>query len=320
METTRTQHTTFFGRMRARWRGESGSAMTEFIIGLPVFVLIFSGMGMLYRLNEEALEVKAKADADMWSNAKGQLHQMIPLVGGLSSVSSVGDLFQNGLSAGGIYLDSGAKVSIPDKLIPGAPGTPAKFTIGGIMGTSDDFFSHRLLNDMVDPTLNTSGFAGVVSSVVSTTGAAPAIAAGMRYGAATGRATSSFDHPWGGHYDFDSGQLDMPAPTAATHRIATVAMIRLQFATDDKWNKSLLEFNTDMDTSGSSDLADGDQCQNQVQDYQSCVDDGVAGGATQGDAQDSCQDKLPEDGCGNLGTGGAPSFDTSWCQAGMDGC
>lgn len=36
-------------------REERGSAMTEFVITLPIFVMIFGGMGMLYKYSNEGL-------------------------------------------------------------------------------------------------------------------------------------------------------------------------------------------------------------------------------------------------------------------------
>ncbi len=55
-----------FGRFL---RDERGSAMTEFIIILPVFVTVFAGVVHLRTLNATATQVGATAYADMWDQA-----------------------------------------------------------------------------------------------------------------------------------------------------------------------------------------------------------------------------------------------------------
>lgn len=257
-----------------RFRGcESGSAMTEFVIGLPVYVLIFSGMGMLYTYNSEALLVQSQAYAALQADSFGKTSQMVPLVGAATSVDSMGDLFTSGLSAGGIYVDSYAKVKIPEMLLSDVP--EPHYLIGDIMGSSDDYVGHRLLNDMVDPTWNGGSFAGVFMSLVQTSGAGPAIGAGIRYGASEGEASRSFSHPWGDQ-TFESGKLTTPAPTAATHRLAPVLLTRLEFSLTERFDESIPVFDTslNMDSEQMDTVNDAsekaDECKSQVQTWSNC--------------------------------------------------
>lgn len=48
---------------------ESGATMTEFIITLPIFILIFAGIANLSRLNKAVVRTSGVAYSDMWDNA-----------------------------------------------------------------------------------------------------------------------------------------------------------------------------------------------------------------------------------------------------------
>jgi hypothetical protein len=288
-----------------KFRSESGSAMTEFVIGLPIFIMIFSGMGVLYRLNHESLIVKADANAQMWADAEASMVGMVPLVGAATSVGSIGDLFQNGLSGAGIYADSGVKVRIPKTLMPGAVSVTPKLTIGGIMGTTDEYVSHRLLNDMVDPTWHGGGFVGAFNSIVQTSGAGPAIAAGMRYGAVDGEATRSFSTKFG-DLNFESGKLDVPMPNASVHRVAPVIMTRLALEGTERYKKPIQVFDMSMNlnSEGREDIEEMEECQQEAQDYQNCRETSSVPALC----------SRPSSSCQDLGGSGAlGNFDFSWC-------
>lgn len=288
-----------------KFRSESGSAMTEFVIGLPIFIMIFSGMGVLYRLNHESLIVKADANAQMWADAEASMVGMVPLVGAATSVGSIGDLFQNGLSGAGIYADSGVKVRIPKTLMPGAVSVTPKLTIGGIMGSTDEYVSHRLLNDMVDPTWHGGGFVGAFNSIIQTAGAGPAIAAGMRYGAVDGEATRSFSTKFG-DLNFESGKLDVPMPNASVHRVAPVIMTRLALESTERYKKPIQVFDMSMNlnSEGREEIEEMEECQQEAQDYQNCRETSSVPALC----------SRPSSSCRDLGGSGAlGNFDFSWC-------
>lgn len=50
-------------------RDERGTAMTEFIITLPVFIIIWVGMLNLYQVERQSVRVKIEAGKQMWQNA-----------------------------------------------------------------------------------------------------------------------------------------------------------------------------------------------------------------------------------------------------------
>src|SRR6056297_2898137 len=104
-----------------RWLAdESGSAMTEFVIGLPMFIVIFSAMGAMYQFHQGGIVAKGEAYSEVWAeDADGSIFKMSP-AGALGDIGSVGDVWQNGLSGAGIYVGSGVKSMIPSKLMPGS--------------------------------------------------------------------------------------------------------------------------------------------------------------------------------------------------------
>ncbi len=299
------QKHTFLRRLFSSLHRESGTAITELVMGLPVFIMIFSGMGMLYQFNQEALVVKGKAYSELWkSDADGSLLGMIPIVGAATSISSIGDVWQNGLSGAGIYVDSGVKAKIPAVLMPGSNITP-KYSIGSITGGSNDMVNNRLLNDMITPTFNSGGFAQIVSSIIQTTGAGLAVGAGIRYGAAKGSATASKNSGVWGQIDYDSGEIDLPARTAATHRIAAVALTRLELSNTERFDESILEFKMNPNFSNES-TSDGDACSTQNDAYTGCLS------ANPGN-ESACESSQPSGDCASLG-GSNPlgNFDMSW--------
>lgn len=98
-----------FGWLRAFDADERGVAMTEFIITLPVFILIFAGLLNLYRIERRSVEVKMLASKDMWKNAMSAAKDTslipspsrgIPMIAGMDAVGTIsqypsehGDMF-----------------------------------------------------------------------------------------------------------------------------------------------------------------------------------------------------------------------------------
>ena len=52
-------------------RSEDGTAMTEFVIVLPVFILLFVGMNELYKTNRQGLRAKIMAAKSTWEASMG---------------------------------------------------------------------------------------------------------------------------------------------------------------------------------------------------------------------------------------------------------
>lgn len=291
---------------------DSGSAMTEFVIGLPIFIMIFSGMGALYKLNHEALLVKAEANAGLWEEAEMGAGKIIP-GGALFDVGSFGDVVQNGGSALGIYADSGIKTAVPLTLIPGSKPDSACFTVGcALGGAGSDYHSWILLGDnMVDGAVNgnlsASGWANVVSSALTLTGSRPSFAAGVRYGAVdfTADDRSVNTARWGEH-SLQPGKLDIPGVTQPTHRALAVGLTRIEFAREEFMNVQVPEFDDEWRTEA-GDIDGLDECSEQASAYDACQQDPEA----DCDAPSACE--------GIGGSNPLGSIGGDWC-GGAVGC
>lgn len=302
-----------------RLDGERGSAMTEFVIGLPVFILIFAGMGSIYRLNEEALKAKAEVNAKLWEAADPGSGAIIPVFA-LGNVGNFEDLANNGASVLGIYADSYVKSFVP-LLLPGSRPSSGCFTLEcGQIGMSDEMFSKKLLDDNVlnSGGLSADGWASVLSSALTVTGSRPAFAAGIRYGAVDSASVSrSVSTPMWGDYSFETGDLQLPGVTDPTHRILAVALTRVEFATNDVFNEQIPEFDENFDF-GSSSVSAG-ECTSAVQETENCQMNPPTNPLTGQPDPDLCPS--PGDACESL-AGDNPLADLTggFCTPGTPGC
>lgn len=316
---------------------EKGSAMTEFVLTLPIFIMIFAGMGMLYRYNQEALIARMKTNKKLWADATAPntIPGFVPGAGGVVSIMSFGDIALNGSGALGMYVDSYIKAGLAEALIPGQaiknPASPPKATIQQITGMSGTSatasFTNTLLNDLAVPQWDSSGWANILSSVVATVAVAPSLVAGIRYVPVMAEETHNFYHPWTGNESYNPGRLQLAAPTAAHHRIGAVAASRIAMNTVQPYKTSILEFNMDMDTSGNpgantssvnSVNQQANECEQQSNQWQACLNDPtVQALPTQEDRLDACEDLEPSGDCRNLGSNMAQNFNQNchtWCQ------
>ncbi len=272
--------------------------MTEFVIGLPIFILIFSGMGALYRISDAGLRNLASANTQLWQEAQGTSAAVSPAAAVLS-VGSFTDLLTTGTQAGGIYVDSYAKVSLAS-IIPGAPGnvSPARNIQGIHAKFRDKSPAKHLLDDFYGSPRNSSGFSGFLSTLISFSGSGLGIAAGIRYGANEGSSSTSVDTSFG-TYSFPEQRLAVPVNTAATHRLAAIALIRLEHSVDIQTDETILNFNWDAKLDGPPDWGgtgavdpppDG-SCAGQIQAHGSCKETAAQSMAAAWEACGRCRSK-----------------------------
>ena len=305
-----------------RLREQRGSAMTEFVIGLPVFIIIFAGMGSLYKINNEAIRAKAEVNAILWQDADPGSGALIPIIA-VGTVNNWGDLANNGASVLGIYADSYTKTFLPLAL-PGTRPASGCFTIEcGQIGMKPDYFSKTLLEDnmvngIADGNLSASGWAAVLSSALTITGSRPAFAAGIRYGAVESETVSrSVSTPMFGSYSFETGDLQVPGITDPTHRILAVALTRIEFATDDVFNEQIPEFNEEFDFGSSS--VDADKCSGAITEYETCTASPPTNPLTGQPDPDLCEN--PGGSCEDLAADNPlASLKGEWCAPGVPGC
>lgn len=198
----------------ARFReDERGAALTEFIIILPVFLIIFSGILKLSKLQSATVQAKIATTGQLWAQANAvQRDQGIP---GLSTVAhmtpgaaaskangilgsrqrgylnysdQLDDTKFAGLNINGTAGESGRALSRsigPGQSIESQTNLQGRIeedmnnVVDGPTGFTGD-----LVNDGQSPSGMTSGpsLLSKLSSVASASGARPAIGAGIRYG------------------------------------------------------------------------------------------------------------------------------------------
>lgn len=301
--------------------------MTEFVITLPIFVMIFGGMGMLYKYSNEGLIARMHTNQLLIDDltADNDIPDFVPAAGAVFSIGSFTDIAVNGSGVLGIYYDSAMKANVAEALVPGQaipnPASPPKTRIDDITQmpglTAQESWTNMLLNDRATPTWRTNGmsdWAGMITSIASTLGVAPAIGAGIRYSPKQAEYTHEFEHPWTGTMSYNPGKLQLPAPTAATHRAAPVALARIAMNTVEPFKNCILVFKAGSPCTTSLSASTGqtnnvnevseqaEACGAQNDIYQSCLASCGAQGNSQEDCADNCENDEPPRSCRNLGT------------------
>lgn len=316
----------------ALWRDERASTMTEFVIGLPIYVLIFSGMGALYRLNEEALHVRMTTVTELTADQKADhFKQFVPVTGALAATQDYGDLFQNLPSAKGMYRDSYVKTSLPHNVLDGPMGVDPVHQIeeitmydpaSGIGTFTNDLFQDK--GFVIPYSASSDGgltIPQMLMNIIDGLGVPLAIGAGIRYGAAEGHEQHTFSHPWVGTITYDPHKIDVPAPTAAHHRAAPLAIARLETWTECPWDYEILRFNVAMASCGSGgsageqgDAPEDNPCYQQATQWNSCAETCRDSPETLDpplgifqSCEGYCEPLEPDDSCQGTG-GGIPSL------------
>lgn len=118
-------------------RNEKGAVMTEFVICLPVFIIIFIGINNLFRIEQDGTRVKMRASTNMWDDAMGVMngggawtHRLnfaaspLQMAGIASNPSNIGgDLRQTSI-AGGLASGSSEEADAAGSVVGGAPAVP----------------------------------------------------------------------------------------------------------------------------------------------------------------------------------------------------
>ncbi|MFB6264561.1 MAG: TadE/TadG family type IV pilus assembly protein, partial [Bradymonadaceae bacterium] len=198
---------------------ERGTALTEFVITLPVFVVIFSGLVYLGRLTHGSMEVRLEATEQMWSRAMDVQHgsttgfghpnhKMPPWAAGqaLSRITgesrnlfvdySMGVPKNIGMAIDGHFGESDGVTPPPVDAVAGRivrnPGAVVGGTVASNMVVDD---MANLMNPLPGPPSALSVFQ--ISRPYSLLGPRPVGAAGIRYGLVSGQDSVTVDIPGG---------------------------------------------------------------------------------------------------------------------------
>ena len=212
-------------RARALARDERGTSLTEFIIVLPVFVILFIGIAHLSRLEREAFRVKARAAKTMWVEAMAAQEggnfevnpsHMMPQVSGAEAIDEIssypsenGDMFGTIKNAGLLSQGSPGEAARANMMLDVASGQSPPSPVPG-RNLSGRFAQH-LLDERRSRTLGgASGPLGIYrpSQMFSRIPMMPnpTFSSGIRYGMVGGLEEHSFtingiDYEMRAHYD-----------------------------------------------------------------------------------------------------------------------
>lgn len=195
-------------KTRTPWSGlhgdESGTAMTEFVFFLPVWIVVFVGIINLGQIGITATKVEVTAQKNLWDKAlqvpegfMGGSH-MSPrsaapvtgaayagVAGAEGNPQSEIDIAEGlamgvGMEVQGHYGESCVRTVPLQPLMQDGIEPTCKAT--DVLGTDKTRYPHLLLNDTLAEQSFSGGWEGVLASAVGASGLVPAIAAGIRYG------------------------------------------------------------------------------------------------------------------------------------------
>lgn len=197
---------------------QRGSAMTEFTICLPAFLILFVGITELGQLEAAGVEVQLRANKDMWRNALpvqkdlvNLLHQspqLAALQGGLQVVGNTSEYPVADLALGASYVGLGLNGTEGEAEVSTFVGGIAAIGPGAVFGSEPvpSFFAEDVFDDTwMNPLPVVSAPALVLWNAVQAVPPTPflvprqAIAAGNRYGQEEGSASTAHGSIWGTH-------------------------------------------------------------------------------------------------------------------------
>ncbi len=189
---------------------ERGTTITEFVLTLPIFIVIFIGIVEIGMMNAHSIVVESRAYRMMWTYAVPitktpvvPIH-MAPASGGATALAEMGmihtrtglqEAFVTGaeigtyglLTTNGTWGESRARAFIADPFFEFGAGLEGRVVLNpstSIIGDSD--YVKDLYNESIDFSGSGGGALGALNAILSGAGIRPAIAAGARYGMAVG--------------------------------------------------------------------------------------------------------------------------------------
>ncbi|TXD38904.1 hypothetical protein FRC98_00440 [Lujinxingia vulgaris] len=253
---------------------ERATALTEFVIILPIFLVAFGGILSLYDAHETALRTHALASAELWKDVRPiqtsyKAQHMHPVAGAIDAGLHYNNTGQWSFAAakdigealGGMYSDSGAKVSLA-AIVEDVGVDEVYMSLDGIVGNNNSH-AFNLMNDRIlAGQMDMEGFSEIASTLLTKSGARPALAAGIRYGIGSSVVRKDFpSSPW------LSGQAEAAytaaAPPMPEERLMAVALTRLEMGTEEPLQEALMPFTMVPKFASAGSVQSGDELQEQ---------------------------------------------------------
>lgn len=236
-------------------RDRRATALTEFVITLPVYMVMLMGIMTLYELHQGVMTSERAASGNAWEDTvnlqtNGMFNwdsaQRVTPPTGLGSVYSFYNDYEWSAYAGadalttggGLYLDSGLKGDVI--------GNVADFNVSGVTspvtGATDVMcnpsHTRNLMDDVGNFSSGTGGsLAGTINSALNYSGVRPGVAAGIRYGITGGSDDLTFGTGGFRGYEAEANTGYMvSSPTQPTERFPSVAFSYLEIYGNDAFN------------------------------------------------------------------------------------
>lgn len=241
----------FLNKLR---RDETGAVMTEFVIALPIFIIIFVGMANLYKIESDSVRTKLRASVNMWDAAIA-VHGTsdffagkhgIPAWAAADASGIISNVTNNGASArllakNGQLAGNGTEGEASSIAAGGAGTVPSSnFDFAGKM-VSDSFI------DPLPPTSKTSLFMWNIAVLYSLGHTRHAGAIGTRYGIVEGTDTRSGTLTTGLSYSFTNGYNVLVSPKLQRGGEFKVIGFSRLTAEESDCLESVLEISNDVD-------------------------------------------------------------------------
>ncbi|MEC9439608.1 MAG: hypothetical protein VYE40_00755 [Myxococcota bacterium] len=195
-------------------REEGGSALTEFTMFLPVWIVLFAGIVNLGKFGYMSTSTQIEAQRDLWSklipltapDSKEAVH-MTPLAAGIDTLSkntpskvqraAYADVNSNVISGEGLVWGGAIELSghwgeSYERTIILETANISQLSQGphkkpGDLIDDERAYPKIVVDDsLVDSDFKTDGVASIIASIVSASGGIHPIGAGIRYGMVTG--------------------------------------------------------------------------------------------------------------------------------------
>ncbi len=248
-------------QLRQLLRDERGTSMTEFVMFTPIFIVIFAGVVNLGKFGVVTTQVQMKAQQQMWDEAiqvsyslsDGAEHATTISGGGEAAATNFGYVTEAPTARATGYTYNGGVMTLlgttghwgesygrvkPFHLISIATVEP-EITAKNII--SEQPYPQAILNDGLNRPMP-DGLVGIVTSILSGSGAIPAIGAGIRYGEAFGEEVKNFNVGRAGsfqaqaHYDV----LVPPSPLKGLETKITFGLAWAMAQTEDNYYNLLI--------------------------------------------------------------------------------
>lgn len=221
-----------------------GTSMTEFVITLPLFILLFEGIVVLGSLQREGTETKVKAAINLWNdsvkvqkstifnswNDPGAIEHMHPFGGVTSTASNLGKLdpewqvFEGAkagrMATGGHYGES--KFLVDDtqlsRITGHTPNTTSEYKWDATSHLNKPFATRQVNDGFADgeeTSVSGGGGLGQLTSQFSlnfSAGVWQSQGAGIRYGSAWGEEVQNVNIPMYGNTRMEAAYSALVAP------------------------------------------------------------------------------------------------------------